>query len=622
MRREAILVAVLALAVRAPFLFQAVQGDDPYYLYGAEHAQIDPLHPLDTRYPFQGVMRDMRGHPHGPMNSWMLGALLALHGDVREARFHAAYALFSVAGALAMLALARRFCERPVWATLLLLAVPPFVVQGNTLEADAPFLAFWLGTIALFVKGADARSAPVLLVAALLAACAALAAYQAVLLVPILAAYLWLRGCRWPPAWLALLAAPLAIAVWQIWEWRTTGALPAAILLGYMREGSLQAPARKLASAAALTAHAAWIVGPLLVAAAAGRRPLWRWIAAGAAAGAAAWLEAHPLFWASFGFGVLALLLANRREFLALWIWIFFLGSLLIFFAGAARYLLPMAAPVAILIARSAAPRLLAAGLVLQLALSLALAAANYQHGEAVKNFALSVASQAGGRRVWANAELGARWYLESSGALPLLRDQILRPGDIVVTSELTQTFAPAGLLARVREAAIAPPAPLRLISLGGGSGYSTSAKGLLPFEISREPVDRLTVDVVAERRPELSYLDPKDPRAAAQIIAGLYPDGWMGREATVILKRPDSTAPLGVDVYVPTEAPARRIELLIDGVIAASKTFAQAGAYRLEAPLPAGEDPVTVSVRVDATHRAPPDQRDLGVVISGVGAK
>ena len=67
--RQIFLIALLALLIRVPFLYQPIQGDDPYYLYGAEHAQIDPWHPLDTRFAFQGQMVDMRGHPHGPMNS-------------------------------------------------------------------------------------------------------------------------------------------------------------------------------------------------------------------------------------------------------------------------------------------------------------------------------------------------------------------------------------------------------------------------------------------------------------------------------------------------------------------------------------------------------------------------
>ena len=51
------------------------------------------------------------------------------------------YILFSVIAALAMWSLARRFCGKPFLATLLFIAVPAFVVNGNSLEADLPFLA-------------------------------------------------------------------------------------------------------------------------------------------------------------------------------------------------------------------------------------------------------------------------------------------------------------------------------------------------------------------------------------------------------------------------------------------------------------------------------------------------
>ena len=50
--------------------------------------------------------------------------------------------------------LARRFVPpRALEATLLFCAVPAFVVNGNSLEADLPFLAFWLLSIALVVAG-------------------------------------------------------------------------------------------------------------------------------------------------------------------------------------------------------------------------------------------------------------------------------------------------------------------------------------------------------------------------------------------------------------------------------------------------------------------------------------
>src|SRR3954470_3015280 len=181
----------LVLLIRLPFLNQAIQGDDHIYLAEAEHALIDPLHPSDVKYVFLGDDVDLRGHSHPPGNAWPLAGLLLLFGDVKEVPFHAAYILFSIIAVWAMWSLACRFSERPLWATLLFIAVPAFVVNGGSLEADLPFLAFWLASIALFVS--SRRRLPL---AALAMAAAAMMAYQAVLLIPILAVYIWLYHAK------------------------------------------------------------------------------------------------------------------------------------------------------------------------------------------------------------------------------------------------------------------------------------------------------------------------------------------------------------------------------------------------------------------------------------------
>src|SRR5216683_4709225 len=170
-----LLIVALVLLLRLPFLNQAIQGDDPYYLYGAEHAQIDPLHPNHARYIFQGDLVDMRGHPHPPLNAWILATPLAVLGDVREGPFHFAYILWSLIAALSMWSLARRFCDRPLLATLLFMAVPAFVVNGNSLESDFPFLAFWMAAIALFVGAVKEGSGRKLALAAGASVLAALA---------------------------------------------------------------------------------------------------------------------------------------------------------------------------------------------------------------------------------------------------------------------------------------------------------------------------------------------------------------------------------------------------------------------------------------------------------------
>jgi len=620
-------IVALVILLRLPFLNQPIQGDDVYYLYGAEHAQIDPLHPLNTRYMFLGDMVDMRGHPHGPLNPWILAILLAALGDVHEVPFHAAYAVFSIIAALAMWSLARRFSERPFAATLLFLAVPAFVVNGNSLEADLPFLAFWMAAVALFVHAVDNSSTVALAGSAAAGALAGLTAYQAVLLTPILAVYLFQRrrkGGAASAAWIVILAAPLAIAAWQLFEWTTRGALPAAVLLGYMRSYSFHKTSNTLRSAVALVVHSAWIISPLLVIAAFWPKTKWRLLTAAAAALAAAFYDVNPLFWLSIGCGVLILswLVAEavRRDFLAAWAIIFFAGAMLIFFAGSARYLLPMAAPVAILAARISPPRWLAAGFAQQLLLSLGLAAANYQHWDGYRQFAKTLEPDAAQHRVWVDAEWGLRYYLESAGALPLAKDQPVHPGDTIVSSALAAPVTINAPVALVRAADISPGIPLRLISLSRRSAYSSAAAGLLPFEVSSAPADRVRADIVVDRKPVLSYLNPRDPQAPLHILSGLFPDGWMSERASVLLKTPEKSGSVEVVFDIPDTAPARHIQLLVDGRLIAEDTFPRPGPYKLSAPFQPSNPTATVTIAVDKTFTAPGDLRQLGVVITGVG--
>jgi 4-amino-4-deoxy-L-arabinose transferase-like glycosyltransferase len=622
--KQTLLVIALVLALRLPFLNQAIQGDDVYYLYGAEHAQIEPLHPTHVSYVFLGDLADMRGHPHPPLNVWVLALLLAALGDVREVPFHLAYTGFSIVAALAMLSLARRFVPQRAWlAVLLFLAVPAFVINGGSLESDLPFLAFWMAAVALFIRALDDESSALLASAAVAAALAGLAAYQAVILTPILALYLFDKRRNWTAAWAVTLAAPAIVVAWQIYERVSGGALPAGMLAGYLQSHGFEAWTNKWHSAVALIVHAGWMISPVAIVAAFVRRSKWIAGLAALAALAGALYDANPLFWIALASGVLvltqAIAEAKQRDFLSAWIVIFFAAAVVIFFAGSARYLLPIAAPLAIVVARAASAPALWTAFVLQMPLSLVLAASNFQHWNGYQDFAASIPKPALGRHVWVAGEWGLRYYAEAGGALPLTRDQFLEPGDIVVWSELGGNGSVTAPVAHVAERDILPGVPLRLIALDGRSGYSSSAHGLLPFEIDRGPVDRVRADLVVERSAELSYLDPRDPRAAPQFLSGMYPDGWMSAQASVLLKN-SSGRPLRVEVYIPPAAPARRVSIQADGRAVAEDTFPGPGAYSLAAPFQSDAASVTVTLSVDRTFSVPPDQRQLGVIVTGLG--
>jgi len=573
----------LVLVLRLPFLNQAVQGDDPVYLAEASHALIEPLHPDHVEYVFRGREVDLRGLTHPPLDGWMLAGLLAVFGSLKEVPFHAAYMVFSLIAAASMWSLARRFSTDPLWATLLFLAVPTFVVNGTSFETDIPFVAFWMAAIALFCADRLVLSAAAMVLASL-------TAYQTVVLIPILAVYCWLyrRGSR--GHWLTLLTPVVVLIAWQIFERVSTGALPAGVLSGYFTiYQTLQA---KLVNALALSVHFWFVIFPALV-------PF---------AFVVAWRKRRE----------------PQTQFLVAWVAIFFASALVIFFAGSARYLLPMAAPMAML-AAGLPRRWLAIGFALQMALSLGLAVMNYQHWNAYRVYAASLDRVIENHRVWVDDEWGLRHYMEERGALPLTKAQRLRAGDIIVSSQLSHAVEPTVLLAPAAPTLeIQPAIPLRIIGLASHSAYSTAALDRLwPFGLSAGVIDRVRTSRVVERHPTLSYVDMKAPEAKDQIVSGIWPDDhWMSASGVVIVKSPLAAMPLTVDFYVPPNAPARHIALLLDDREICATPIAGPGPGELTCPAPLLPARATamIEIRVDKTFRVPPDERDLGIVLLGAG--
>lgn len=584
MRTQALVVALFVLLVSLPFWNQAIQGDDYYYLAAAEHAQIDPLHPHHARYVFQGIPVDMRGHPHPPGDAWILAGLLALAGDIREVPFHAAYFLLSLTAALSMLALARRFVpQRALLATLMFCSVPAFLVNSTSFESDLPFLAFWMLTWALVVYDRPK------LAALALAACS-LMAYQSVVIIPILGLYLWqqgrLRRCWW------LLAIPvLMIGGYQLYERISSGQFPILVLNQHFKTYKLQSAEMKLRSAIALTGHLIVMFTPLG-------------------------------FWA---------LLRGRDKFLSAWVALFYAAALVLFFAGSARYLLPLAAPFAILVARYYAekPRLLWLILALQIPLGLSLAWVNYQHWDGYRKFAAEAMKDTAGHRVWVNSEWGLRFYTEAEGALPVVSGQMLKPGDILIQNELADRAAfttGGGQAVEQMRVEIKPTLPFRLVGIGSHSGYSSVGYGVLPFDLSTSPLDIVTKSVIIEKKPELSYLPMASSSADSQIVSGVYKlEGqawrWMAGRATFLLKPPAMAQPLVAKIYIPDSAPGRTVVMTLNGKEIARQTFPTPESYTLTSqPVAVDGETATVTLSIDKEFSAPGDNRRLGLILSGIG--
>jgi len=326
---------------------------------------------------------------------------------------------------------------------------------------------------------------------------AAFSGYQSVVLIPIL----YLR--RTGPLWL-LGVIPAVLGGWQLFERATSGTLPVQVLGGYFETYGLQKLTNKIRNAIGLLGHLAWLTTPLL----------WQrrdWLFAIVPAAVAAYFDPNPLCWVSVGAGATALAQMRREKWLGLWVLIFFAAAIAIFFAGASRYLLPLALPVAILAAERARPWHVAATAVP----GVLLAIVNYQHWDAYR--ALKIPDD---KRVWINAELGARFYLEAQGGIPLERNQRVQPGEWIVSSKLTAIPHKPGSL--IKTETVTSPIALRIIGVGSQSGFSTVQQGLRPFDISTAPIDSVTFEAIVAQRPTKSFLTMKSAASGRATSASI----------------------------------------------------------------------------------------------------
>lgn len=526
---------LLALLPLLFFLDRPVAIDDPLFLRLAEAIRHDPLRPLagtvnwfGTPQPVWDVVKN------GPALSYWLAAVQAL-GLTSERALHLALLPFAVAAVLAGARLARRFARGSPWATALWVASPAFLLSAATLMVDVPAMALALWGVVGWVEGVDDDRAGRCRLGALLIGLAIVVKYTALVAVAVVAVYVLLRR---PPrsrgrSLLALSPAAAPLAAWTALNLVTDGRAHAVDSLfvgggvlvplpGLLAQRTIALPVFVVATG----------VFPIAFLGVARRRPGGRVVLAlaallGVGAGAAVstvWSHLPAAISAAVmplaAAGVCALVLAvgdgwralRARDpdtaFLVAWVVLQALFAWFWAWSAAARHLLFLFPPLALLLVRAAPrSRALAAATVVALALATVLlrsdtAAADF-HRERLPVIARELASAGVRGRV-----LGAwsfQYYGERAGLarLDLLAPE-LRPGDVVLNPYFAANSAmPPALKARLEPVRTERgPAPLlRLQTVSVGAGFYSSVWGPLPFWIG-ETVEGVNVWRVARDAP------------------------------------------------------------------------------------------------------------------------
>lgn len=533
--RDTGVAALLALLFAAPFLDKAFHIDDTFVLHVTANVLEDPWR------PFAGEI-DWFGHPrpvweattNPPLVSYLL-APFAFLSDYSERALHAVMSAFLVLLAVSLLALARRFTARS-WLPLLYVLGSCGVLVSLNVMRDVPALALSTAGITLFLSGVDRERHGRAAAGALLAGLAVLAKYSAVMAVPLLLIYPWLKGrYRFLP-WVLVSLLPLSL--WCLQNWMVEGRLHVAYLLAERRSVAGIPWPDKWFGALAIAGSLLYLFPFLLWRLFQGRH--WPAVAGLVPVtllmlwGARSFYDAEPdlefLFWTSAGTVLLATALYEGLRhggwrfgprsdlqtdswFLAAWVFGPVLFSVFFVPFQAVRHLLPALPPLVLLgfrfwdqgsrEARGTAP--LAAGLAVQLGLTFLVAWADYEYAGSYRRLAEKARQleSAGGTRAWYVGHWGWKFYADRAGFHQLHRDGPRpRPGELLLWPEyvhigdvfsrdpewrdrleLVQAFPCWGSL------------PLRTMSRPERAGFYAVIRRRIPYRLSsRTPLETLRI--------------------------------------------------------------------------------------------------------------------------------
>ncbi|MGQ0644127.1 MAG: ArnT family glycosyltransferase [Elusimicrobiota bacterium] len=542
-------VWLLAVALGLPFIGRAYFVDDHYHLLMARGLLESPLRPYDFLADDAGPdnVGWERGQPprmvNPPLHHYFLGVLWKAGGG-RLWFVRLGNLMFAALGAVFIYLLARRFYLPPGPVTVLAVLSPAFWLSSHALLIDTTLLVFFLAALWLWIEGLEKNSRPALAGAGVLVGLAILTKYTGGF-VGILCGLWWLLQPRERRRWTDLLFLAIPALMLGLWSWWNVAGYGAPhILAAAKRTGNSLRWGHVLVfltffGGVFLFPLASWFWGRRL-----NRRLFWTTalISAGLALVLAGprggFSPGQAVLMAALAGGALLFLAQLPREglriqpadgFLAAWL---FLGTAqMMFVMGwvAARYYLTLLPPAVFLFYRVAqkiyrhAPSGLnrfqtAVGAVLFL-FSLGLAWADYAQAETSRRIVEDTrrdglpespsADPGGPRRCFYLGDSFTGSYLKYAGWLPAFEDTDLRPGDLLLSQEVTmprwwframpRRFRP------VKSYSYESRWPLRVMDNHGAAGFYASAWGPLPFTFSRSPLERYwLLEVTADNAADL----------------------------------------------------------------------------------------------------------------------
>ncbi|HYK90503.1 MAG TPA: glycosyltransferase family 39 protein [Acidobacteriota bacterium] len=472
--RTAVVAVLFSIIINIPFLGQPFHMDDAIYLLLAGNVFRNPLFPQQIGVHVEGIWApDLASMEHAPLTAYLLAAGVWLGRGIHEIPLHSLFLVFHAILGFSMFSLSQRLTRHPLAATALLMLMPSVFIMSHTLMTDLPHLSMWVLAVALFTKGVDEGHAGRVWGGATAAGLASYISPASLCLVPLLVLYAFLKKrprCTMP----AVVLPSLFQALWWLANCLHYARFTPVWALHYYfaTEQVLGLQALSQKGIYAVLSIGGLTLSPVILISS----PYRRFLALGLPIGMVLTLSSEarnyptPLlaaFVVSFAFGFTAVsgsfcaFIDKYRDasertddlFLGIWLAGTLLFAVLFYMTGSARYLLPFAPPLVLLVVRSLESergesgfRILSGAAILTSGLlSVCLGIADFKAAEVYRDFAshLRALSEVKTHRLWFTGEWGFRAYLELLGGQELgRRDARPHPRDLIVVPSVAVPYS------------------------------------------------------------------------------------------------------------------------------------------------------------------------------------
>jgi 4-amino-4-deoxy-L-arabinose transferase-like glycosyltransferase len=529
------LLGGITLILMVPFMNKAFHIDDVYFLEIAQNIQRTPMDPfsgattlVDQDYAtFQrfGVKPNtFATMSHPPLVPYYIALTIWLTGTIREWMLHFSFLIFPLICCFSMYSLAKVFTTSPFVATLVLISGPIFVVNSQNLMTDVPMLSFFLCALALFISGVNRDKVGLIALAGLIAGFAMLTRYVAFALLPLFLLYSLLEKRSVKIAILSIVVSAFIFGIWTYQNYLYHGSMhvieSSRHYLRFYKDFSFStcSIAEKTISDLAGIGGTSVLLILLFL-----RNRMWLFYCCFAVASLLIVLirncgdQPHynlmQLFaiaiCCALGLFISAFVLYSARQsqdrkdhFLAFWFAGLLIASICMLPFGTPRYMLPLLPP-AIFLAighlqhTKSVFRLLA--LACTFVLALLLAVSDYQYANVYRTAARNISNISDSKKVWFIGEWGFRYYMEAQGYFYLLStDNSFDSKDLVVRPKIAGLHQISHQLQStcrvIRSEDVFITLPIRILNPDSGAGFYAHPFGLLPFAISKTPVEHFDV--------------------------------------------------------------------------------------------------------------------------------